>query len=138
MFDCNTCGNKQNGLMHCLFYSKEPEIDVCSGYQKVFNHSAIINEKIKKLTKRRAIELINTFQDLGYTSNNWCIIIDLALKQNNIDPLDERTNARFIRSFGANGLTFACNECGNEVELEDNSTSHCPTCGHSDFSFVFD
>ena len=135
-FDCNTCKNKQNGVMHCLFYQAEPDIDVCSGYQKTFDIGPIVNEKTKSLIKRRAIDLVNTFQGIGYTNNDWIRIINAALQHNNIEQLDLQTNARFIRSFGANGLTFACDECGDIVELEDDSVTRCPSCGHSDFNLI--
>lgn len=134
LFNCSECKNKREGFMHCLFYQKEPNTDICTGYQKVLKIDIMSN--MQNLIRRRSVELVNIFQNIGYNYSDWSDIINRMLKQNNIDIMDSQKVARFIRSFGANGLTFACDKCDNIVELEDDSTTRCFSCGHTGFHFI--
>jgi len=134
-FDCQTCKNKQNGFMHCLFYLNEPDIEICTGFQKIANNT-ILAKHIEKIIKRKAIELLNNFQDIGFTYNDWSNKILEALHENQIDMKNIQIVSRFVRSFCENGCSFACDNCGDIVELKDDSNAVCSGCKKSKFSFI--
>ena len=126
-FDCSKCKNKQNGPMHCLFYQNQPNIDVCSGFQQetLNNHDQILSEYIK----RRAVDLLCEFQKLDYSFSDWFAVVKSAVEKSNSKDLQR--SIWFIRSFGLDGVSFACDNCGNVVELEDDTDISCPACRKS-------
>jgi len=99
-------------------------------FEEIFDNNIIIDQLIKRKTN----DLVNSFQKLEYTYHEWYNIIKDLLR--NIDTNNLELTTRFIRSFGDNGLTFACNKCGNIVELEDDTSAVCSQCRSSDLSFI--
>lgn len=141
LYDCSQCKNKENHLFrHCTFYENEddrPDWNCVFFIQKPNSQDLWwIQQSNDDIIRKRSIELVNLYQDLGINSSTWIQAINNALQKHFVNFQDTMAVANFVRSFGDDGLLFSCDNCGNVIELEDDSNVYCDDCGHSEVSLI--
>lgn len=133
IFNCDICKNKHNYLTHCTFFSQEPDVDICYGFSPPKENITNKNQNINQIIKQKAISLINDFQDIGFTFDDWFNTIKNSIYNSKIKNKDI---VNFIKTFGDNGFVFACDSCGNIVELEEDIHFRCLNCGNQSLIFI--